>query len=88
MRLPLMISCRRASELTEKKLAGELTWTANIQLLLHRAMCDACRRYGLQSEEIDLLLRHQKKETPPPAAADDSADHSLENKILDRLKDL
>jgi predicted anti-sigma-YlaC factor YlaD len=87
MQVPFMISCRKATELTEKKLAGELTWTDNLRLLLHRSMCDACRRYGRQSQALDQLLK-QKNEEISTGAKDATPDNALEEKILDKLKDL
>lgn len=87
MQVPFMISCRKAAELTEKKLAGELGWTDNMRLLLHRAMCDACHRYGRQSQTLDQLLK-RKTEGMPPSAKDATPDKALEDKILDKLKDL
>lgn len=87
MQVPFMISCRRATELTEKKLAGELTLTDNLRLLFHRSMCDACRRYGRQSQALEQILR-RKNEKVSSGVKDATSGNALEDKIIDKLKDL
>jgi len=86
-----MISCRKAAELTEKKLAGEIGRLESMQLMLHRAMCEACRRYGQQSQALDNLLRNESRQASNPGPADPPPPEerpSLEDRILDQLKDL
>ena len=52
----LMLSCKRATELIEKKSILGLSWRENVQLKVHTKMCDACSHYQKQSKEIDTLL--------------------------------
>jgi hypothetical protein len=54
-----MLSCRKATELTEKKSLRGLKGTEKFQLLLHTSMCDACSLYYKQSHFIDKVLEHQ-----------------------------
>jgi predicted anti-sigma-YlaC factor YlaD len=84
MRLPFMISCQKATELTEKKLSGGLDFPGRITLLVHRQMCNACRRYGRQVTYIDELLRKRKAypEQPEKLKADS---HKLKERIKDKL---
>lgn len=82
-----MLSCRAATALMEKKHNSGLTFREKIQLWMHTAMCDACRRYEKQSHYIEQLLNMHlgnKKESngAPPRQSED-----LESKILQKLKE-
>lgn len=86
MRLPFMISCRKAAELTEKDLAGELGLLGRMQLKIHRQMCDACRRYGWQTKEIDELLRkHTTSYREQSEKQVSDVPKELEERIKDKL---
>lgn len=52
----LMLSCRKATELMEKRSLIGLSWTETIQLRMHKSMCDACSTYEKQSKILDKLL--------------------------------
>ena len=72
----LMLSCKRATELIEKKSILGLSWKEDVQLKMHTKMCDACSHYQKQSKEIDTLLEkyiHNEDESKMP---------QLENKQL------
>lgn len=64
----LMLSCRKATELVEKKLDNKLSILEKVQLYMHTRMCNACRHYEQQSKLIDeALKRHangSSKEIP------------------------
>lgn len=53
----LMLSCKKATELIEKKLVINLSFKENMQLQLHKTMCDACTAYEKQSKKIDQILQ-------------------------------
>ncbi len=53
----LMLSCKKATELMEKKGFVRLSNVERIQLFMHTRMCDACGRYAKQSKLIDKVLR-------------------------------
>lgn len=72
----LMLSCKKATELIEKKSVFGLSWKENIQLKVHTKMCDACSHYQKQSKEIDNLL---EKHLQPK---DDSDVPELQNSRL------
>jgi hypothetical protein len=55
----IMLSCRKATELTEKKSVTALKRTEEILLFMHTSMCDACSLYHRQSHFIDEVLKHQ-----------------------------
>lgn len=87
MRLPFMVSCQKATELTEKELAGELKLIGRMQLSIHRLMCDACRRYGWQVKELDELLRKDSAHTDQSTAVIPET-KELKKRIHNKLDDL
>ena len=52
----MFLSCLKATELIEKKLSFRLSGKEKLQLILHKAMCDACTRYEKQSRFIDQAI--------------------------------
>jgi len=52
----LMLSCRKATELIEKKITFSLNPMEKTQLFLHTSMCNACRSYEKQSKFLDRAL--------------------------------
>lgn len=56
-------SCRKATELVEKRSVFRLTLVEKTQLLLHSLVCDGCRQYAKQSKAIDRLLAKNKYPT-------------------------
>ena len=52
----LMLSCKKATELIEKRSLVRLTFKEKVQLHMHKSMCDACTTYEKQSKKIDELL--------------------------------
>jgi len=57
----LFLSCRKATELIEKKLHFRLSTTENIQLTMHKMMCNACTHYEKQSELIEKGIAKSKE---------------------------
>jgi UDP-2,3-diacylglucosamine pyrophosphatase LpxH len=53
-----MLSCKKATELIEKKSVLSLSLKEKIQLYMHKSMCDACTAYEKQSEKIDELIHN------------------------------
>lgn len=51
-----ILSCKKATELIDKKSLVHLSLKEKLQLHLHKSICDACTAYEKQSKEIDLLL--------------------------------
>ncbi|MBR9998462.1 MAG: hypothetical protein KFF73_05790 [Cyclobacteriaceae bacterium] len=52
----LMLSCKKATELIEKRSVVGLSIRERIQLKMHTSMCSACKAYEGQSQTIDLAL--------------------------------
>ncbi|MBK7570787.1 MAG: hypothetical protein IPI10_03875 [Bacteroidetes bacterium] len=54
----LMLSCKKASELIDKKSVVKLSLKENVMLKMHTSMCDGCKAYQKQSKILDVLLKH------------------------------
>ena len=77
----LMLSCKRAAELIEKKLDKPLSTTEQMQLSMHTKMCKACGSYQSQQGVIDKALREDCKSSSTEAECED-----LKASILKQLK--
>lgn len=53
----LMLSCKKASELIDKKSVVKLSMKENVMLHMHTIMCDGCKAYQKQSKFLDKLLK-------------------------------
>lgn len=73
----LMLSCRKATELIEKKSLTELRWKESVQLKMHTSMCKACSTYEKQSKWLDKILHRQFTEQHA-----EHSDQIIENKDL------
>ncbi|MCB9188669.1 MAG: hypothetical protein H6599_05235 [Flavobacteriales bacterium] len=49
-------SCQKATELIDKKLVIKLSFKENLQLKVHKGICDACRTYEKQSRLLQNVL--------------------------------
>lgn len=80
----IMLSCKKATELINKKSVVSLTLKEKLQLQMHTAICDGCLAYQKQSKFIDeLLVKHvrNKAENKPPK----KESKSLKEKIISKL---
>jgi len=57
----LFLSCRKATEIIEKKLRFKLSMIEKMQLKMHKTMCNACTRYEKQSELIEKGIAKSKE---------------------------
>lgn len=60
----LMLSCRKATELMEKKLDKQLSATETLQLKLHTSMCRACSEYQSHQQMIDAAMKDECDQLP------------------------
>lgn len=83
----LMLSCKKASELIEKKLHFPLSSVEKVQLIIHTSMCDACRSYQSQSKELDTFLDNHINHTPniPDTQYDEITD-DIKKRILGKIE--
>ena len=49
----LMLSCKKATELIEKRLVTKLSSIEKVQLKMHTAVCNQCSTYEKQSDIIE-----------------------------------
>jgi hypothetical protein len=59
----LFLSCLTATELIEKKLHFKLSFKEQLQLRMHKMMCDACRLYEKQSALLEKGIEKQQEAT-------------------------
>lgn len=78
-----MLSCKKATLLIEKKSILPLSLKENIQLKMHKSMCNACKAYEIQSQKIDTVLKTQS--TSDMAKIDFHENKNLKEKILKNL---
>ncbi len=75
----MMLSCKKASALIDKKFLFGLTRKEKVILKMHTAFCHACTAYEKQSKLIDKILHthiHSHSETNLPV---------ISNKELQKL---
>ena len=79
-----MLSCRKATEMIEKKLLTKLSFKEKVQLKMHKSICDACTAYEKQSKNMDeLFYKHFKNiDTTLPET---TTNEDLKKKIIDSL---
>jgi len=56
----MMLSCKKATELIDKKIHFRLSNKENFQLILHKSMCDACKAYEEHSRFLDGVLKQEQ----------------------------
>lgn len=81
----LMLSCKKASELIDKKSVTNLSMKENVMMHMHKATCDGCKAYQRQSKILDDLLKtyiHASTEEQIPQIIN----NELKQKILVNLK--
>tara|TARA_R110001592_G_scaffold157931_1_gene388835 strand:+ start:1639 stop:1887 length:249 start_codon:yes stop_codon:yes gene_type:complete len=57
-----MYSCKKATEMVEKKSVVGLSFSENLKLKLHLSICKACKTYQKQSELIDSFIVDKTKQ--------------------------
>ena len=77
----LMLSCKKASELIDKKSVVKLSMKENVMLHMHTSMCDACTAYQKQSKILDDLLQKHIHETKIP----EIINNELKQQIISKL---
>ena len=79
-----MLSCKKATELIEKRLLVKLSFKENMQLQAHKSMCSACTTYEKQSKRMDELFQshNHRKDT---MLAGGTINEDLKKKIINSL---
>jgi hypothetical protein len=68
----LMLSCRKATELIDKKIHSGISRDEKVKLYFHTMMCSACTNYEKQSYLIDKVLKDASKHSN-----ESHSDHSV-----------
>lgn len=76
----LMLSCKKAAALIDKTSVYKLTIIENVQLTMHKSICNGCSNYQKQSVLLDKLLDEYFKTTSENSDLVVSNNH-LKNKI-------
>lgn len=79
-----MLSCRKASELIDKRSLIKLSWKENLRLNMHTAMCDGCKAYKKQSVILDNIL-HKHIQSKDELKAPQKKNPDLKVKIISKL---
>ncbi len=77
-----MLSCKKATELIEKRLVIKLSTVEKIQLKMHTAVCSKCSTYESQSDIIENCIAkiHQPNNKPMKLSSE------RKNQILKQLE--
>lgn len=80
----LLITCKKATELTEKRTHFGLTIPETIRWRMHLAVCTACRTYEKQSRFIEQALKMTVSAMPPVEQVTEHESKELIKKILEK----
>ena len=81
----IVLSCKKATELIEKRLVTKLTSVEKIQLKMHTAVCNQCATYEDQSAIIEKSLEKiNKQKNVPMKLSSEKKEQILE--ALDKTK--
>jgi len=78
----LMLSCKKATELIEKRLVTTLSIIEKIQLKMHTAVCSQCSTYEIQSDIIEKSISQIHQPTKEPM----KLSHERKEQILKELE--
>ena len=82
----MFLSCRKATELIEKKLLMGLNSKESVQLMFHTSMCDACKKYSHQSKDLDTIIKNHVQNYNPELDDLQTITPEYKEKILNSLK--
>lgn len=81
----MMISCKKAADLTCASLDRPLTLWETVRLRFHLLMCDACKAFQLQNEALLRLFELRFRD--PAYAKEESRFPQLPPNACERLKE-
>lgn len=80
-----MLSCKKATELIEKKSIVDLSWKENIRLHMHTSMCGGCTAYQKQSLLIDKIL-HDRLQSEASDMIPEVENNELKEQLISNLR--
>lgn len=81
----VVLSCKKATELIEKKSLFGLSWRERLQLRMHTGICGFCAIYQQQSILLDKVMRHQMTNINELRIVPDVKNEALKTRILRSL---
>jgi len=82
----LLLSCKKATELIEKRELIPLSYKEKLQLRLHSSMCKACKSYEKQSDTLEKALSDWIKKNENPDDKNVLPSHAKAT-IINKLKE-
>jgi hypothetical protein len=82
----ILLSCRTATRLIEKKLHTKLSLRESAQLKWHKTVCDACALYEKQVVFLDQTLKKSPSETQPEQEFPAEETKKLQEKIISLIE--
>lgn len=76
MKNSLMINCKEATLLIEKKQEKQIAFSDRIKLLIHLMICEFCRRFQRQSKLISGTVSHLQ------------TNHTLSNEQKEKFREI
>lgn len=58
-----MLTCKQVSQLVSQSLDRPLSWSERLQLRLHLFMCNACRHFKQELNQLLIAIEQLKDET-------------------------
>ncbi len=83
----ILLSCRTATRLIEKKLHTKISYKESIQLKWHKSICDACTIYEEQVIFLDKILKKDPSETEIVQEFSSEEVSKLEDKIINSIEE-
>ncbi|GAB4123637.1 MAG: hypothetical protein OHK0045_03430 [Raineya sp.] len=77
----LILTCKEATLLIEKREAGKISFVERIRLKAHLLMCEACRLYEKQSKIIEKVLRKVSSKKNK-----EKLDEAVKQKIIEKIQ--
>jgi hypothetical protein len=81
----IVLSCRTATRLIEKKLHQRLSPRERIQLSWHKRVCDACTTYEKQVIFLDRIITREPAGIPEEPPFSGKNIESLQEKIISSI---
>lgn len=83
----ILLSCRTATRLIEKKLHTKLSRRESVQLKWHKTVCDACTLYEKQVVFLDQVLKKSPSEIEPQQEFPAEETKKLQEKIIGLIEE-
>lgn len=83
----LILSCKKATELIDKKNHAGISRDEKVKLYFHTMMCSACTNYAKQSVLIDRALKDSPLQTKESQHDHSATPEGLTERIINKLNE-